>query len=269
MTTGSAFLDRITSAKREAMSSVDLSARRATRESALEKRANSQPHVFLDALRCKDRVNIIAEVKRSSPSAGDIRQGADAVETAITYEAAGAAAISVLTESEYFGGSLQDLVKVSSAVRIPLLRKDFTVDAHQIYEAAGAGASAVLLIVAALDPSELHDLRRIAEDELGMDTLVEAHSAAEVETALAVGANLIGINNRNLQTLDVSLETSRSLAKYIVADSVFISESGIKTSADVDALRYLGYRGFLVGETLMRASDPAQALLALSSGVGR
>jgi indole-3-glycerol phosphate synthase len=221
----------------------------------------------LKALGGKDRVNIIAEVKRSSPSAGAIQQSADAVQTAQTYEKAGAAAISVLTESEYFNGSLQDLTEVASHVRIPLLRKDFTVDPHQIYEAAIAGASAVLLIVAALSSSELRDLRLLVEDELGLDALVEAHSAVEVEAAMNSGATLIGINNRNLQTLEVTLATSRQLSRYIAPDKIFISESGIKTPEDIASLEACGFRAFLVGETLMRAEDPAATLRALAGGI--
>jgi indole-3-glycerol phosphate synthase len=268
VTSGSAFLDRIIASKRDAMSAIPSEMKRATREAALAVvSARADMHSFLSALSRKDRVNIIAEVKRSSPSAGAIQQGANAVQTAQVYENAGAAAISVLTESEYFNGSLQDLTEVASRVQVPVLRKDFTVDSHQIYEAAIAGASAVLLILAALTSSELRDLRIIAEDELGLDALVEAHSPDEVEAALDSGATLIGINNRNLQTLEVSLDTSRTLSRYIVPGKVFISESGIKTPQDIDSLKACGYRAFLIGETLMRAADPAATLRSLAGGV--
>ena len=270
MSTGSAFLDRIIASKRHAMASVTDDVRHSTRSAAVEAtRARAAKHAFLAALERTDRTNIIAEVKRSSPSVGIIQQSADAVATAKAYEDAGAAAISVLTEPEFFKGSLQDLRDVAGTITTPLLRKDFTVDRHQIYEAASAGASAVLLIVAALKPSELQELRLVAEQELGMDALVEAHSGSEVEAALECGATLIGVNNRNLQTLQVSLETSRSLASYLVPGKVFISESGIKTPEDVSALKSIGYRGFLVGETLMRAADPSAALRALAQGAGR
>jgi indole-3-glycerol phosphate synthase len=270
MTSGSAFLDRIIASKRDAMSAIPSEMKRATREAALAvTSALAAKHSFLKALSREDRINIIAEVKRSSPSAGAIHQAADAAHTAQAYEKAGAAAISVLTESEYFNGTLQDLTDVASRVRLTLLRKDFTVDPHQIYEAAAAGASAVLLIVAALSSSELRDLRQIAEDELGLDALVEAHSAAEVEAALSSGATLIGINNRNLQTLEVTLETSRRLSSYIVPDKIFISESGIKTPEDIGSLGACGYRAFLVGETLMRADDPAATLRALAGGIAQ
>ena len=270
MTTGSAFLDRITAAKREAMSSIATDARHKIRSAALTlvgKR--TRHHRFLEALQCEDRTNIIAEVKRSSPSAGAISRGADAVATARVYEEAGAAAISVLTEPDHFKGSLQDLIDVVATVSIPVLRKDFTVDRHQIYEAAAAGASAVLLIVAALEPSELSELRTIAEDELGLDALVEVHSEPEVEVAVAVGATIIGVNNRNLQTLEVSLQTSRDLARHICTDKVFVSESGIKVASDVVDLKRHGYGAFLIGETLMRSSDPAQALRTLAMGAGQ
>ena len=172
MTTGSAFLDRITMATREAMSSIATSVRHQTRSAALAiVREQKQRHRFLAALQRDDRTNIIAEVKRSSPSAGSISQGADAVSTARVYEKAGAAAISVLTEPDYFKGSLQDLIDVVANVSIPVLRKDFTVDRHQIYEAAAAGASAVLLIVAALEMSELSELRTIAEYAINVTSL--------------------------------------------------------------------------------------------------
>ncbi len=268
MTSGSAFLDRITATKRDAMSAVSADVRRSTRNAAFDVVAKREDkHSFLSALRREGRVNIIAEVKRSSPSAGAIREAAKAVDTAKLYEHAGAAAVSVLTETEYFNGSLQDLRDVGAVVRLPLLRKDFTVDRHQIYEAAAAGASAILLIVAALDPAELRELRMVAEDELGLDALVEAHSEGEVEAALACGATIVGVNNRNLQTLHVTLDTSRRLANYIVDGKVFVAESGIKTTADIQSLSELGYRAFLIGETLMRADDPAEALRSLCAGV--
>jgi indole-3-glycerol phosphate synthase len=270
MTSGSAFLDRIIASKRDAMSAIPAEMKRATREAALAVASQrTERHAFAKALGCEDRINIIAEVKRSSPSVGAIQQSADAAQTAQVYESAGAAAISVLTESEYFNGSLHDLTDVAAHVRVPLLRKDFTIDPHQIHEAAIAGASAVLLIVAAVSPSELRDFRVLAEEELGLDALVEAHSADEVEAALNSGATLIGINNRNLQSLEVTLETSRQLSRYIVPGKTFISESGIKTPEDIGSLEACGFRVFLIGETLMRAEDPAAMLRALARGVAQ
>jgi len=270
MTTGSAFLDRIIAAKRDAMSSLTAEARGATHDAALRS-ASDRPrdHAFLQALRRDDRTNIIAEVKRSSPSVGVIHETANAAQTAALYERAGAAAISVLTEPDFFKGSLQDLCDVAVTAHVPLLRKDFTVDRHQIYEAVASGASAILLIVAALSASELRDLREIAEGEFGMDALVEAHTEDEVRAALDSGATIIGVNNRNLRTLEVSLETSQQLSRHIVSEKVFVSESGIKTPADVAMLRSCGYRAFLVGETLMRAADPSEALRALARGAGQ
>ena len=269
MTSGSAFLDRIVTSKRDAMAAVGADVRRSTRGLALSLDKERKKHSFLHAIDRNDRINVIAEVKRSSPSVGTIRSDADAVSTARTYESAGAAAISVLTEPEFFKGSLQDLIDVAANVHVPLLRKDFTVDRHQIYEAAAAGASAVLLIVAALEAAELRDLLAIAEDELGMDALVEAHTAMEVESALAVGAKLVGVNNRNLQTLDVTLDTARALSSFIVPGKIFIAESGIKTAEDAAELHALGYRAILVGETLMRANDPSAALRGLVAGVAQ
>ncbi len=270
MMTGSAFLDQIVATKRDAMASIAADTRRATHEAALKAVAHRpREHAFLEALRRNDRANIIAEVKRSSPSIGVIHEGADAVKTAILYERAGAAAISVLTEPDHFKGSLQDLRDIAANVQLPLLRKDFTVDRHQIYEAAVAGASAILLIVAALSDKELRDLLVIAEDELGMDALVEAHSEGEVERALQCGTTIVGVNNRNLQTLEVTLETSLQLARHIVEDKVFVTESGIKSPADVAMLKACGYRAFLVGEILMRAADPSEVLRALARGAGQ
>jgi indole-3-glycerol phosphate synthase len=267
MTSGSAFLDRIIASKRDAMSAVFADARHNVRAVALDAASDrTRHHAFLQALRREDRTNIIAEVKRSSPSAGTIHQTADAVDTARLYERGGAAAVSVLTEPEYFNGSLDDLRNVAASVHVPLLRKDFTIDKHQIYEAAAAGANAILLIVAALDPSELRDLRGVAEEELGLDALVEAHSEREVDAALVAGAAIVGVNNRNLQTLEVTLETSRRLAQHIQPGKVFVAESGIKTPDDIVTLKRFGYRAFLVGETLMRAADPAEALRSLARG---
>ncbi len=268
MKSGSAFLDQMMASKRSEMAEVSAAAREQVRERAMEQIAGKPKHRLFQALQ-REGVNIIAEVKRSSPSAGAIRRDAGAVEIALKYQAAGAAAISVLTESGHFSGSLEDLVAVARQVAIPVLRKDFVVDAHQIHEAAAAGAAAVLLIVAGLRQEEFSELRQIAEDELGLDALVETHNAEEIGIAREAGAKLIGVNNRNLQTLEVSLATSRELAAHIGGGALFISESGLKTSHDIDDLARLGYRGFLIGETLMRAADPMLALRELSMGAAR
>ena len=226
------------------------------REQSLSYRAQAQPHAMMKALSVKDRINIIAEFKRRSPSKGVIRDDISAAEMAMQYESGGAAAISVLTEEENFGGSLQDLRDVKHTVAIPVLRKDFIVDEHQVYEAAAVGADAVLLIVAALQDDELRRLRLIAEEELGLDALVEVHSIDEMTRAADSGAKLIGVNNRDLNTFDVSLETSVNLSSYAPSNALLVSESGLKSKTDLVRLRKLGYCGFLIGESLMTADTP-------------
>ena len=233
------------------------------RDAARNVRRNAPGHALRNALSSKDRINIIAEFKRRSPSKGVIRERADPVEIARDYASAGAAAISVLTEEDYFDGSLEDLHAIRSAVKLPLLRKDFVFDEYQVYETAAAGAAAVLLIVAALDDALLTSLRQIAEDELGMDALVEVHDGHEMKRAVQCGAKLIGVNNRDLRTFDVSLETSLNLAASAPAGAVLVSESGLRTTEDLFRLEEAGYRGFLIGESLMRAESPGEALAAL------
>jgi len=213
-------------------------------------------------LRC-DGVPVIAEIKRMSPSKGLIRADFDAEKIALAYRAAGAAAISVLTDERFFGGSLDVLRAVRAAVPLPLLRKDFVVDAYQIDEARVAGADAVLLIVAALDDALLAALHRRAR-ALDLDVLVEVHDEAELERALAIGARLIGVNNRDLRTFAVDLATTERLAARIGDPAVLlVAESGIGSPADVARLARAGARGFLVGESLMREPDPGRALEAL------
>jgi indole-3-glycerol phosphate synthase len=233
------------------------------RDAARNVRRNAPSHALRNALSSKDRINIIAEFKRRSPSKGAIRERADPAEIARDYASAGAAAISVLTEEDYFDGSLEDLHAIRSAVKLPLLRKDFVFDEYQVYETAAAGAAAVLLIVAALDDALLTSLREIAEDELGMDALVEVHDGNEMKRAAQCGAKLIGVNNRDLRTFDVSLETSLNLAPSAPAGAVLVSESGLRTTEDLFRLEEAGYRGFLIGESLMRAESPGEALAAL------
>jgi indole-3-glycerol phosphate synthase len=229
------------------------------RRLASEVRSEAKPHVFSDALRA-DGINIIAEFKRRSPSKGTIRVDANLIEVVRSYEGGGAVAISVLTEEDYFAGSLDDLRSVKATVVLPVLRKDFVFEEYQVYEAAAAGADAILLIVAALDDESLLHLRRLAEDELGIDALVEVHTGDELKRAADCGAKLIGVNNRDLRTFEVSLQTSLSLARQMPDDSVSISESGLHTSDDLRRLHEAGYRGFLIGERLMRADHPEEAL---------
>lgn len=226
---------------------------------AADARGKAIPHAYINALRLAG-INIIAEFKRRSPSKGLIRGDANLVEIVQSYEAGGAAAISVLTEEDYFAGSLDDLRNVKATVSLPVLRKDFVFEEYQVYESAAAGADAILLIVAALDDETLLDLRRLAEDELRMDALVEVHTSEELKRAAACGAKLIGVNNRDLRTFEVSLNTSLSLASQMPAESVAISESGLHSSNDLQRLHQAGYRGFLIGETLMRTDNPEEAL---------
>lgn len=229
------------------------------RERVREAKSRARPHAFRAALG-SDGINIIAEFKRRSPSKGIIREGANAIEMACAYQEGGAVAMSVLTEEDYFAGSLEDLREVKAEVDLPVLRKDFIVEEYQVYESAAAGADAVLLIVAALDDDLLLRLRRLTEDELQMDALVEVHTSDEMKRAAACGARLIGVNNRDLRTFEVSLETSLRLAESAPTGALLISESGLKSHADLRRLQEAGYHGFLIGETLMRADDPAAAL---------
>jgi indole-3-glycerol phosphate synthase len=219
-------------------------------------------HRFLNAIQ-RDGINIIAEYKRRSPSKGIIRADVE-IETMVQdYQLGGAAAISVLTEEHYFSGSLADLRKVREVVDLPVLRKDFLVDEYQVYEAAAAGADAVLLIAAALDDQELGDLHQLAEHELGLDALVEVHDGSEMERAERCGATLIGVNNRNLHTFEVTLQTSLKLSTIAPPAATLISESGLNSAEDLAMLSEVGYRGFLIGEALMRADDPATVLQGL------
>jgi indole-3-glycerol phosphate synthase len=229
-----------------------------------ERRA-ARPGRLAEALGQPSRVNVIAECKRRSPSRGVIRPGYDPVAIANGYAAAGAAAISVLTEPTFFDGALDDLDAVSRAVTVPLLRKDFIVSEYQLFEARAAGAAAVLLIVAALTDAELRSLAARA-DTLGLDALVEVHSAIELERAAAAGARLIGVNNRNLRTLEVDVHASESLIARMPAGAIAVSESGLKTSADLLRLRAIGYHAFLIGERFMAEEDPGAALRRLLDG---
>jgi indole-3-glycerol phosphate synthase len=231
------------------------------RERALNIRANAMPHRLMRALASgPQRLNIIAEFKRRSPSAGIIPSDLSATEVARRYERGGACAISVLTDEDYFGGSIVDLSAVRVSTSLPILRKDFIIDPIQLYEAAVAGGDAILLIAGALDDTELSELHTIAEEELGLDALVEVHTSDELHRSLNAGARMIGVNNRNLQTFQVSLETSERLIGEAPRDRIMISESGLKSAKSLRHLRTLGFCGFLIGEALMRATDPEAAV---------
>ncbi len=212
-------------------------------------------------------VNLIAECKRRSPSRGVLRSAYDPVAIASAYEKSGAAAISVLTEPGFFDGSLDHLVAVRAAVTIPLLRKDFMVHEYQLLEARAAGADAILLIVAALTDGELRDLSAGAQ-ALGLAALVEVHSAEECDRALAAGAAIVGVNNRNLRTLQVDLDASRTIASRLPASIIGVSESGLRTRDDLQAMKTLGYRAFLIGERFMVGADPGAELAGLTASLG-
>ena len=205
------------------------------------------------------RVTVIAECKAASPTAGTIAAKYDPVAQARLYEKGGAGAISVLTDREFFRGCLDDMKKVREAVRVPVLRKDFILTEAQVYESVAAGADAFLLIVAALTDPELKGLHELGKG-LGTDVLVEVHDMKEMDRALEIDADIIGINNRNLHSFEVDLKTTEELAPEIPAECLGISESGIRTAADVQYLTAQGIYCLLVGESLMRDGDPAGAL---------
>lgn len=207
-------------------------------------------------------VSLIAEVKKASPSAGIIREDFDPVQIARIYEENGASCLSVLTDEKFFQGHDDYLRAIKSAVSLPLLRKDFTVDAYQIYEARAVGADAILLIVAALTPSQIEEYQALAHS-LNMAVLVEVHTGAEMRIALNAGAKLIGINSRDLNTFVTALSTVEQLAAMVPSDVTLVAESGIRTPADVRRVANAGAKAILVGETLMRAPDIGAALTEL------
>jgi len=219
---------------------------------------------FLDQIQVGGRA-IIAEIKKASPSKGLIRAAFNPKVHAHQYERAGARCISVLTDGPFFQGSLADLETVRGASTIPLLRKDFMIDAYQVVEARASGADCILLIVAALDDATLLGLASVASDE-GLDVLVEVHDEAELERALGCGAKFIGINNRNLHTFETSLDTTARLAALVPDGITLVSESGFRTAADLAGMEAIGVHTFLIGETFMRQNDPGAALHALLRG---
>jgi len=218
---------------------------------------------FAGALR--DSPRIIAEIKKASPSQGVIRPDFDPVAIAQSYAKHGAAALSVLTDEKYFQGKLEFLQAIREKVSLPLLRKDFTIDSYQIYEARVAGADAILLIVAALEDAALKELLQVAND-LGMAALVEVHTGEELERVLPLHPGIVGINNRDLRTFRTDLETTVQLLPLIPPDVVVVSESGIHGAADIARLRAKGVHAFLIGESLLRAPDPGLKLWELLHG---
>jgi indole-3-glycerol phosphate synthase len=234
-------------------------------ESALAGRGDDRP--FSEALTLPG-VSVIAEHKRRSPSAGEIRAGATVADVVLAYERGGAAAISILTEAAHFGGSLEDLREGRAASALPILRKDFIVDPYQLYESAAAGADAILLIVAALESSVLAELHAEART-LDLDVLVEVHDEEQLDCALEIlDADVIGINNRNLMDLSVDIERTFELLADIPAGKTVVSESGFHSRGQLDALERVGVDGVLIGESLMRAPDPEVALRALTGDDG-
>ncbi|HEX7328400.1 MAG TPA: indole-3-glycerol phosphate synthase TrpC [Casimicrobiaceae bacterium] len=256
-------LAQIVAAKRD-----EVAAARAARPPADVERAAAEappPRGFAAALAAKIAAGapaVIAEIKRASPSRGLLREGFDPAAIAASYERAGAACLSVLTDRSFFQGAPEHLVEARAACRLPVLRKEFVIDDYQVAESRALGADAILLIVAALDDATLASLAARARS-LGMDVLVEVHDRAELERALALDSALIGINNRNLRTFAVSLHTTLELLPHVPPGRLVVTESGIVAQRDVAQMRRHDVNAFLVGEAFMRAPDPGAALTAL------
>jgi indole-3-glycerol phosphate synthase len=252
-------LDRILDARRAAVDH----RKRVLPETALKYgvKAASPLRDFASAL-SREALNVIAELKPASPSRGVIRDPFDPVALALSLAAAGAAALSVLTEPEFFGGSLKNMRDARKEIAQPVLRKDFIFDSWQVWESRANDADSFLLIVAALDDLTLRELIALGR-QLGMEPLIEVHTTGELDRALAAEARIIGVNNRDLRTLDVRLETSLDLISLIPDQCIAVAESGLSTNADLVRLRNAGFDAFLIGEHLMRAEDPASALTNL------
>ncbi|CAN5744607.1 indole-3-glycerol phosphate synthase TrpC [soil metagenome] len=252
------YLDRIVAAHREA-AAADTRAFEPLLDAA---RAMRAPRSFTAALAATDGLAIVAEIKRRSPSRGDLAPGLVAGDLARTYEGGGAAALSVLTDAEFFAGSPTDLMEARTACGLPVLRKDFTVDRRDVLDARLMGADAVLLIVAALDRVELSELLALATD-VQLDALVEVHDEAEADRALAAGATLVGVNQRDLTTFAVDRTLARRLRPHLGPDVVAVAESGVTGADDAAELADAGYGAVLVGEALVTSTDPAAAVAAL------
>src|SRR6266852_1626370 len=252
-------LDRIIEARRAAIAH----RKKSVPETALRFGAkHAKPVRDFAAALTRDSLNVIAELKKASPSRGLIRADFDPVALAKGFEAAGAAALSVLTEEEFFQGDLTHMKVARAAVGVPVLRKDFIVDPWQVWEARATNADSFLLIVASLDDALLGELLTLGR-ELGMEALVEVHTREELSRALAVGARILGVNNRNLRTLEVRVGTSYELIEAIPEECIAVCESGLRTQGDLTRLRDAGFDAFLIGEHLMAQPDPAAALRTL------
>jgi len=256
-------LARIVARKREELPAVQASSAQLEKAAAARLATSVSPRSFAGALNTH-RPAIIAEIKQASPSKGLLSQDFQPAKTAQAYERGGAAALSVLTDRDFFQGSLADLATARAAVNLPVLRKDFTISPLHVLEAAAHGADAILLIAAILTVREMRDFRELAT-RYGLDALVEVHDVEELRPALDSGARIVGVNNRNLRTFEVKLETSLELASLMPSDILKVSESGIHEAGHVRELMNAGYSAFLVGEHLMKAGDPAEALRRLCS----
>ena len=263
-------LDKIVATKKiEVLSSLKCASLAIQREIA---EANNQdpllkPRGFIQAIENKiaaGKAGVITEIKKASPSKGILRENFKPAEIALSYEKHGAACLSVLTDLDYFQGCNAYLQEARAACSIPVLRKDFTIDPYQVYEARAIGADAILLIVACLELNQMKDLEACAHD-LGLDVLVEVHNAPELEQALELKTPLLGINNRNLKTFEVTLQTTLSLLSMVPSNKTLVTESGILSRADVQLMRDNQINAFLVGEAFMRAADPGVALSELFS----
>jgi len=255
-------LDEILARKRQEVAQL-----RATRPVSTLVPHAELPHGFAAALR-QPGVSVIAEFKRRSPSGGLIRPDATPTDIAASYAAAGAVALSVLTDAHYFGGSDSDLVDARRAAELPVLRKDFVIDAYQIYEARAIGGDAILLIVRALSDTALREFLQLS-GELGLDALVETHSADEVRRAVDAGATLVGVNNRDLDTLVTDVTLAPRLRPLVPSECVFVAESGVSTPEQITTLAEAGVDAVLIGEALLRAPDPGARLRELVTAGAR
>jgi indole-3-glycerol phosphate synthase len=248
--------EQIVEAKRARLAHLRTRPLERLREEALEERKKAFHHLLRDAITRPDRINVVAEIKRASPWEDVSQTEIEPAEQALAYGRSGAAAIAVWTEEDYFHGSLDDLRAVRAAVTLPVLRKDFIIESSQVYETAIVGADALLLIAAALEEDRLAHLRRITEEELGLDALIEAQNANEMLRARAIGATLIVVNNRNPSTLEASLDVSVEVARAAPGDVLLLSENGFRTQKHLRGLRALGYKGFIMGESLIDGRLP-------------
>ena len=250
-------LDRILEVKRAEIAAAKGGARDIERKA----KAAAAPRDFIGALRARDPA-VIAEIKKASPSRGVLREDFDPATIARSYDGAGAACLSVLTDAQFFQGSAAHLAAAKAACSLPVLRKDFVIEPYQVWESRAMGADCILLIAACLEKDQMRELERLAH-ELAMAVLVEVHDAGELDAALALETPLIGINNRNLKSFETKLETTLDLLSRVPRNRMVITESGILSSDDVARMRKAGVRAFLVGEAFMRATDPGAALRGL------